>query len=94
MDYGIASDILNLSCTELGLLKFQALRTRSDIAIAVAAPDSYDEPHVDNQEFSSFAWLNMSPKRLGSNYRRMLEKWRLMGDNKESPSQVLLNSFP
>jgi hypothetical protein len=60
----------------------------------VAAPDSYGEPHVDNYEFSSFAWLKTPPKRLGSNYRRMLEKWRVMRDNKESPSQMLLNSFP
>jgi hypothetical protein len=91
VDYGITSDILNFSCTELGLLKFQALRTHSDIAIAVAAPDSYDEPHVDNQEFSSFAWLKTPPKRLGSNYRRMLEKWRLIRENKEILSVASIN---
>jgi GT2 family glycosyltransferase len=32
-------------------------RTRSDVAIAMAAHDSYGEPHVDNYGFSSFAWI-------------------------------------
>jgi len=66
-------------------------KTRSDIAIAVAAPDSYGEPHVDNYEFSSFVWLNIPPKRLGSNYRRMLEKWRVIRENKEILSVASIN---
>jgi hypothetical protein len=57
----------------------------------VAAPDSYGEPHVDNYEFSSFVWLNVPPKRLGSNYRRMLEKWRVIRESEDILSVACIN---
>jgi len=59
-------------------------RTRSDVPISVAAPDPDGEPRVDGFEFSSFAWLAAPPKRLGANYRRMLEKWRMMKENRKA----------
>jgi len=94
------SDTIRRISTEYGMKVEKAylvgvfpitFRTRSDIAIAVAAPDSYGEPHVDNYEFSSFAWLKTPPKRLGSNYRRMLEKWKVIRENKEILSVASIN---
>jgi ADP-ribose pyrophosphatase YjhB (NUDIX family) len=64
------SDTIKRISTEYGMKVDKAypvgvfpitFRTHSDIAIAVAAPDPYGEPHVDNYEFSSFVWLD-TPK--------------------------------
>jgi ADP-ribose pyrophosphatase YjhB (NUDIX family) len=68
-----------------------AFRSRSDVAIAVAAPEVQGEPLVDGFEFSSFIWRGTPPERLGANYRRMLEKWRLMRENKGILSIMLLD---
>jgi ADP-ribose pyrophosphatase YjhB (NUDIX family) len=49
--------------------------TRADIAIALAGLKLSGEPIVDGFEFSSFLWSKQPPRKLGTNYRRMLLKW-------------------
>jgi len=48
---------------------------RSDITIAVAALKVSGQPKVDRFEFSRFAWFKTDPRRLATNYRRMVTKW-------------------
>ena len=49
---------------------------RSDLVISLAARRIAGEPRVDGFEFSSFRWAKTPPKRLGTNYSRMVTKWR------------------
>jgi ADP-ribose pyrophosphatase YjhB (NUDIX family) len=59
-------------------------KSRSDVAIAIAALEIDGEPQVDGYEFSSFVWRETPPKRLGVNYRRMLEKWGSIRKSEET----------
>lgn len=49
---------------------------RSDISISVAARKLSGEPQVDGFEFSKFIWATAPPRKLGTNYARMIAKWR------------------
>jgi len=49
---------------------------RSDIAISLVARKLSGEPRVDGVEFSKFVWTRLPPKRLGTNYLRMVTHWK------------------
>ena len=49
--------------------------SRSDVSIALAAPNVSGEPKVDGLEFSEFAWFKNPPCGTGANYRRMVLDW-------------------
>jgi peptidyl-tRNA hydrolase len=56
---------------------------RADVAISLAARSISGEVQVDGYEFSKFIWATRPPKRLGENYRRMVEKWSHAAKSKE-----------
>lgn len=52
--------------------------SRSDIPICVATKHFAGEPKPEGREFSNFQWTKKLPNRLGTNYRRMIKRWRQM----------------
>ena len=52
------------------------LPTRSDLVVSLAARGVAGEPRVDGFEFSRFRWAKSSPRPIGENYVRMINKWR------------------
>ncbi len=56
---------------------------RSDISITVAALKVAGEPKIDGFEFSKFVWKKDPPKRLGTNYARMITKWQAASKSKQ-----------
>jgi ADP-ribose pyrophosphatase YjhB (NUDIX family) len=60
-----------------------AFQWRSDVAVAVAAPNAKGLPHAEGKEFSRFAWKQTLPKNTGGNYKLMVKKWRAVRKSKE-----------
>jgi len=50
---------------------------RSDISISLAARKISGVPQADGFEFSKFIWTTTPPRKLGTNYARMIAKWRV-----------------
>lgn len=50
--------------------------SRSDIVVSLAARKLSGKPRVDGVEFSKFVWTRVPPKRLGTNYVRMVTHWK------------------
>jgi ADP-ribose pyrophosphatase YjhB (NUDIX family) len=61
----------------------QSFPRRSDVSVSLAALHISGNAKIDGAEFSKFAWLKIPPQRLGSNYRRMILKWRKVSKSKE-----------
>jgi ADP-ribose pyrophosphatase YjhB (NUDIX family) len=53
-----------------------AFPSRFDVSICVAARHFSGAPVPDGIEFTKVRWFKALPKRTGTNYRRMIEKWR------------------
>jgi hypothetical protein len=49
--------------------------SRSDVSIALAAPNVTGQPKIDGLEFSDFSWFQNPPRGTGANYRRMVLDW-------------------
>jgi ADP-ribose pyrophosphatase YjhB (NUDIX family) len=49
--------------------------SRSDVSIALAAPNVAGKPKIDGLEFSDFCWFQNPPSATGKNYRRMVLDW-------------------
>jgi ADP-ribose pyrophosphatase YjhB (NUDIX family) len=57
--------------------------TRSDVSICIASTHHSGVAKPDGTEFSKFHWTGSLPKRLGANYKRMVQRWRLVRRNSD-----------
>jgi ADP-ribose pyrophosphatase YjhB (NUDIX family) len=74
-EYGISFNKLYL----VGVFPV-SFKVRSDVSIALAAPNAAGNPKVDGKEFSKFVWRISAPSKTGGNYKRMIEKWRKLSN--------------
>ena len=52
--------------------------TRADVTICLASNEPGGHPIADGYEFSSFRWIRNVPAKTGSNYGKMIRRWRLL----------------
>ena len=52
--------------------------TRADVTICLASNEPGGQPIADGYEFSSFRWVKNAPAKTGSNYGKMIRRWRLL----------------
>jgi ADP-ribose pyrophosphatase YjhB (NUDIX family) len=66
-----------LSVRDLFLVGVFPIRfpSRSDVPVCVAGRIAGGKAKPDGKEFSSFRWTSRLPVDLGTNYRRMIERW-------------------
>lgn len=58
--------------------------TRADVAICVATNKPSGHPVADGYEFSSFKWTRTVPTKTGSNYAKMILRWRVLRRNAQA----------
>jgi ADP-ribose pyrophosphatase YjhB (NUDIX family) len=70
----------NLSVDNLFLVGIFPVKfpTRADFTICLASNRPEGNARPDGYEFSSFKWTRNLPSKIGANYARMINKWRLL----------------
>jgi ADP-ribose pyrophosphatase YjhB (NUDIX family) len=79
LEYGLTAR--NLFLVGVFPVKFP---TRADVSICVASNKPSGHPVADGYEFSSFKWTRTVPSKTGSNYAKMILRWRILRRNTQA----------
>jgi len=64
--------------------------TRADVTICLASNEPSGQPIADGYEFSSFRWMRNVHSKTGLNYRKMIQKWRLLQRNPQALDYTMI----